>query len=61
MICDVCGRVCSVIKMEMTRDPLVRRTYKCNNCGLGFDTVELKIDDLDESEKKEGEKKWKVI
>ena len=61
MICDDCGRECSVIKMEMTRDPLVRRTYKCNNCGLGFDTVELKIDDLDESEKKEGEKKWKVI
>lgn len=46
MICDVCGRVCSVIKMEMTRDPLVRRTYKCNNCGLGFDTVECKPEDI---------------
>lgn len=46
MICDVCGRVCSVIKMEMTRDPLVRRTYKCNNCGLGFDTVEYRPEDI---------------
>ena len=46
MICDVCGRVCSVIKMEMTRDPLVRRTYKCNNCGLGFDTIECKSEDI---------------
>ena len=54
MICDVCGRVCSIIKKEMTRDPLVRRTYKCNNCGLGFDTVEHKIVDLDKYEKKEG-------
>ena len=53
MICDVCGRVCSVIKMEMTRDPLVRRTYKCNNCGLGFDTVELRCEDLEKLNVKE--------
>ena len=51
MICDVCGRVCSVIKMEMTRDPLVRRTYKCNNCGLGFDTIECKSEDIIHIEK----------
>ena len=46
MICDVCGRVCSVIKMEMTRIPSIKRTYKCNNCGLGFDTVECKSEDI---------------
>ena len=46
MICDVCGRVCSVIKMEMTRIPSVKRTYKCNNCGLGFDTIECKSEDI---------------
>ena len=53
MICDVCGRVCSVIKMEMTRIPSVKRTYKCNNCGLGFDTVELRCEDLEKLNVKE--------
>ena len=46
MICDVCGRVCSVIKMEMTKIPSIKRTYKCNNCGLGFDTIECKSEDI---------------
>lgn len=51
MICDVCGRVCNVIKMEMTRVPSIKRSYKCNNCGLGFDTVEFKRDEFGVKEK----------
>jgi len=46
MICNVCGRVCSVIKMEITEESTIKRSYKCNNCGLGFDTVECRPEDI---------------